>query len=80
MALVFAVMHLYTVFSFFNASVHSSFILKKKSGTDKSTEWSTIPVCPSPMCFFNQGNTEMTNSSKSFCLMFCMFSVHLCHD
>ena len=24
---------------------------KKKSGTDKLTEWSTIPVCPSLMCF-----------------------------
>ena len=24
-----------------------------KSGIDKSTEWSTIPVCPSLMCSFN---------------------------
>ena len=34
------------------------------SGIDKSTEWSTIPACPSLMCFFNRGNTEGTNSSK----------------
>ena len=35
-----------------------------KSGIDKSTEWSTIPACPSLMCFFNRGDTEGTNSSK----------------
>ena len=29
-----------------------------KSGTDKSTEWSMIPVCPSLMCFFNRGDTK----------------------
>ena len=37
---------------------------KKKSVIDKSTEWSTIPACPSPMCFFNRGDTEGTDSSK----------------
>ena len=48
MALVFAVMHLYEFF--FNiASVHSFFIYFFKSGIDKSTEWSTIPACPSRM-------------------------------
>ena len=39
---------------FFIASVHS-FKKKntfKKSGIDKSTEWSTIPACPSLMYFF----------------------------
>ena len=41
-----------------------------KSGIDKSTEWSTIPACPSLMCFFNRGGTEGTNSSKILCLMF----------
>ena len=35
-----------------------------------STEWSTIPACPSLMCFFNRGNTEEANSSKILCLMF----------
>ena len=34
--------------------------------TSKSTEWSTIPACPSLMCLFNRGNTEGTNSSKNF--------------
>ena len=33
------------------------------------TEWSTIPACPSLMCYFNRGNTAGTNSSK-MCLMF----------
>ena len=40
---------------------------------DKSTEWFTIPACPSLMCFFfflNRGNTKGTNSSKLLCLMF----------
>ena len=41
-----------------------------KKGIDKSTEWSTTPACPSPMCFFNRGNTEGTNSSKGLCLIF----------
>ena len=43
---------------------------------------STIPACPSLMCFFNRGDTEGTNSSKVFCLMFVyvLFYVNLCHD
>ena len=49
MTLVFAVMHLYNFF--FIASLHSFLILFKKSGIDKSMEWSTIPACPSLMCF-----------------------------
>ena len=54
MALVFAVMHLYNIYLyiFFIASVHSFFYTLKKSGIDKSTEWSTIPACTSLMCFF----------------------------
>ena len=49
----------------------------KKPGIAKSTEWSTITVCPSLMCFFffNRGNTEGTNSSKILCLMFCVYFV-----
>ena len=35
-----------------------------KSGIDKSTEWPTIPACPSLMCVFNRGDTERTNSSE----------------
>ena len=51
-----------------------------KSGIDKSTEWSTIPACPSFMCFFNRGGTEGTNSSKNLCSMFVnvLFYVNLC--
>ena len=77
MTLVFAVMHLYNIYIFFFiASVHSFFfffILFKKSGIDKSTEWSAIPVCPSLMCFFNRGDNEGTNSSKILCRCLCMF-------
>ena len=83
MTLVFAVIHLYNILELSIASVHSFFIhLKKKSGIDKSTEWSTIPACPSLMCFFNRGDTERTNSSKMLCPMFVyvLFYVNLCHD
>ena len=82
MALVFAVMHLYNLFLIFIASVHSFFILFLKSGIDKSTEWSTIPACPSLLCFFNRGDTEGTNSSKILCLMFVyvLFYVNLFQD
>ena len=82
MTLVFAAMHLYNIFEFFIASVHSFLILFLKSGIDKSTEWSTIPACPSLMCFFNRGDAEGTNSSKILCPMFVyvLFYVNLCHD
>ena len=82
MTLVFAVMRLYNILEFFIASVHSFFYTFFKSGIDTSTEWSTIPVCPSLMCFFNRGDTEGTNSSKILCLMFVyvLFYVNLCHD
>ena len=81
MTLVFAVMHLYNILEFFIASVHSFFILFLKSSIDKSTEWSTIPACPSRMCFFNRGDTEGTNSLKILCLMFVyVFHVNLCRD
>ena len=53
--------------------------LKKKSGIDKSTEWSTIPACPSLMCFFNRGNTEGTNSSKIVrSIVYVLFYVNFC--
>ena len=82
MTLVFAVMHLYNILEFFIASAHSFFYTFLKSGIDKSTEWSTIPACPSLMSFFNRGDTEGTNSSKIFCPMFVyvLFYVNLCHD
>ena len=68
------------ILEFFIASVHSFFFYTfLKSGIDKSTEWSTIPACPSLMCFFNR---EGTNSSKILCPMFVygLFYVNLCHD
>ena len=79
MTLAFAVMHLNNIFEFFTASVHSHFYTFLKSGIDNSTEWSTIPACPSLMCFFNRGDTEGTNSSKNLCLMFVyvLFYVNL---
>ena len=82
MALVFAVMHLCNIFSFSLFLSIPFLYFKKKSGIDKSTEWSTIPACPSLMCFFNRGYTEGTNSSKKFCPMFVyvLFYVNLCHD
>ena len=63
-------------FSIIIASVHSFFILFSKSGIDKSTEWSTIPACPSLMCFFNRGDTEGTNSSKILCAKFVYVLFH----
>ena len=75
MTLVFAVMHLYDILEFFIVSVHSFFYAFLKSGIDKSTEWSTIPACPSLMCFSNRGNTEGTNSSNILCLTFCFIFV-----
>ena len=48
---------------------------------DKSTEWSTIPACPSHMCFLNRGNTEGTNSSKilfDVCVFFILFFMLVC--
>ena len=88
-------MHLYNISYICIACVHSSFLFFFvvvvvalfcfcfESGIDKSTEWSTIPACPSLMCFFfNSGDTEGTNSSKKLCLTFVcvLFYVHLCQD
>ena len=77
MALVFAVMHLYTIFLKFLLLLSIPFLyFFFKSCVDKSTERSTIPACPSLMCFFNRGDTEGTNSSKILCPMF-VFAVWL---
>ena len=83
MALVFAVMHLYNISNFFYCFCPFLILyFKKKSGIDKSTEWSTIPACPSFMCFFNRGDTKGTNSLKILCLMFVyvLLYVSLCQD
>ena len=80
MTLVFAVMHLYNILELLLSIPFLYFFLK--SGIDKSTEWPTIPACPSLMCFFNRGDTEGTNSSKILCPMFVyvLFYVNLCYD
>ena len=80
MTLVFAVMHFYNILEFFYCFCPFLFYTYFKSGIDKSTEWSTIPPCPSLMCFFNRGGTEGTNSSKIVCSMFVyvLFHVNLC--
>ena len=61
-------------FKLFIASFLFFFYTEKKSGIDKSTEWSTIPAYPSLMFFLffflNRGNTEGTYSSNKFCLVF----------
>ena len=83
MTLVFAVMHLYNILEFFLLLLSIPFFYTfLKSGIDKSTEWSTIPACPSLMCFFNRGDTEGTNSSKILCPMcvYVLIYVNLCHD
>ena len=70
MSLFFAVTHLYNIFLICYCFCRLLFlILLKKSGIDKSTEWSTIPVCHSLMCFFNGGNTKGTNFLKILCLI-----------
>ena len=67
MTLVFAVMHLYNILEFFIASVHSFFYTFLKSGIDKSTEWSTIPACPS-LCAFSTGVIPKGLILRKFCV------------
>ena len=59
------------------ASVHSFLYLFKilLSGIDKSSEWSTIPACPSLMCCFSRNNIEGNNSSKFFVFDVCVLFV-----
>ena len=61
-------------------SLHPHTLLK--SDIDKLMEWSTIPVCPSLMCFLNRGDTKGTNSSEILCSVFVYvwFNVNLCQD
>ena len=83
MALVFAVMHVNNILTFFLLLLSIPlFYTFLKYCFDKSSEWSTIPGCPSLMCFFNRGNTEEANSSKLLRLMFAyvLFFVGLCRD
>ena len=78
MTLVFVVMHLYDFFYCFCPFLFLYTFFK--SGIDKSTEWSTIPACPSLSCFFNKCDADGTNSSKILCSMFVyvLFYVNLC--
>ena len=70
MVLVFAVMHLYIIFSILLLlSIPFFFSFFYTSGIDNLTEGSTIPACPSLMCLYSMGNTEGANSSK-MCLVF----------
>ena len=55
-----------------------SFLYKFSTSSSSSSSWSTIPVCPSLMCFANRGNTEGTNPSKILCLMFVCVCFVLC--
>ena len=76
MALVFVVMHLYIkkIHCFCPFLFYTFFY---KSAIDKSTEWSTIPACPSLTCFFNRGDTEGTNSSRILSSMFVYVLVYV---
>ena len=69
MALVFAVMHLYQSLKKKNASVHS-FFNTFKNCVYKSTELSTIPACPSLMCFLT-GQYEMDQFFETFVFDVC---------
>ena len=74
MTLVFAVMYLYNFFHCFCPFLFLCVCTLYKSGIDKSTDWPTIPACPSLLCFFffflNWSNTQGANSSKILCLTF----------
>ena len=82
MALVFAVMHLYDMNSFYCFSLFLVHALQ--SDTGKLTEWSTVPAYLSLKCIFNRGNTEGTNTSTKkknvFDVCVCMFFINLCPD
>ena len=65
LTLMFAIMHLCKVLNFifiFIVSVHSFSPFSLLS--INSTEWSTIPACPSLMCSFNRSNIEGTLYEK----------------
>ena len=86
MALVFAVMHLYNIFKFFIASVHSFFLyilffynlvlINRRNGPRYQR---VLSLCVF-FFFFNRGDTEGTNSSKILCSIFVhvLLYVNLC--
>ena len=67
--------HLYLYNSlYFLLLLSIQFFKLLKSGIDKSTERSTIPVSPSLMSFFNRGN----NTDGTFLQKFCLMFVYVC--
>ena len=70
MALVFAVIHLYTFF--YIPFVHSFFYIYFKKNLVLINEWNGPRYqCVLALCaFFNRGNTEGTSSLKILCLTF----------
>ena len=78
----YLLLSIYIIFLNFYCFRPFLFYTFKKSGIDKSTEWSTIPACPSLMCFFNRCDTDGTNSPKILCSMivYVLFYVNLCQE
>ena len=68
---------IYIIFFIFYYFYPFLFPLKKKSDIDKLTEWSTIPACPSLMCFFNKCDTEGANNLEILCFMFVYVLVYV---
>ena len=66
LTLAFAIMHIYHFLYILYCVCPFLFIFYFNL---VSTEWSTIPACPSLMCSFNRGNTEGTNF-ENLCLIF----------
>ena len=70
------------VFVFFGTCRKQCFSSFFKSGIDKSTEWSTIPACPSLMCFLT-GAIPKGLLLRKICVqrfMYVLFYVNLCQD
>ena len=82
MTMVFAIMHLYNIFQFFIASVHSFFILFKNLVLINPRNGPRCQHVRALCAFFSRGDTEGTNSSKILCSVFVyvLFYVNLCWD
>ena len=82
MTLVFAVTHVYNIFLFIIAAVHSFFILFKNLVLINQRNGPRYQRVLALCAFLNRGDTEGTNSWKILCLMFVyvLFYVNLCHD
>ena len=85
MALVFAVMHLYTILICLLILSIPSFLfytLKKNLVLINRRNGQRYQRVLALSAFFNRGDTKGTNSSKILCPMFVyvLFYVNLCHD